>query len=177
MKTLRKISDGVDKVALLGTMIAIIGYIVVMFLQVVLRNLFPRHALSWADGVCRYCFIWSAFLGAALAIKRRQHIAITTVTDFLSGNSKRASMIFNALVFAVLLVITIKVGIKGVRLTSKQKSDTLVWLRASYIYASIPIGAAFGLFQLIVTTIEDLISFDGKSVIQKQNEEIEEAES
>ncbi len=176
MKTLNKISDGVDKVALVGTMIAIIGYIVVMFLQVALRNLAPRHALPWADGVCRYCFIWSAFLGSALCIKRRQHIAITTLTDYLGGNAKRLSMIFNAIIFAILLVITIKVGIRAIEITSRQKSDTLAWLPASYIYASIPIGAAFSVFQLIVTTLNDVINYDGKSEMKRQAEMIEGAE-
>jgi TRAP-type C4-dicarboxylate transport system permease small subunit len=170
MERLYKISNGVDKVATVITLLAILGYIVVMFLQVVLRNLFPDHALPWADGVCRYCFIWGSFMGASLAVKRRQHIAITVVTDSLKGIPKIISTLFIAFVFLALLTITFAIGLKGIQVTSAQKADSLP-IAAAWIYAAIPTGAAFSIFQLIATTLEDFFSpkqvdLEGKELTQ-----------
>ncbi|MDR0433434.1 MAG: TRAP transporter small permease [Gracilibacteraceae bacterium] len=160
MKHLRKISAGIDKVAIIVTLAAIIGYITVMFTQVALRNLAPKYALPWADGVCRYCFIWASFMGAALAVKRRKHIAITIVSDSLKGFAGKICHLFIAVVFLALLITTFSVGVKGVMLTSVQKSDTLP-IAAAWIYAAIPVGALFSLFQLFVTTLEDFMDPGG----------------
>lgn len=170
MERLLKISNGMDKVATVITFLAIAGYIVVMFLQVVLRNLAPEYALPWADGVCRYCFIWGSFMGAALAVKRRQHIAITVVTDSLKGIPKIISTLFIALMFLVVLTITFVIGLKGIQLTSVQKADSLP-IAAAWIYAAIPTGALFSIFQLVATTLEDLFSrkqsdLEGKELAQ-----------
>jgi TRAP-type C4-dicarboxylate transport system permease small subunit len=166
LKQLLKISSAVDKTAAFLTLLAIIGYIGVMFLQVLLRNLAPRFALPWADGVCRYCFIWASFMGAALAVKHRRHIAITIVSDGLKGWAAVCSRLFNAAVFLALLIITFTVGVKGVMLTSVQKSDTLP-IAAAWIYAAIPTGALFSIFQLIVTTLEDFFQPPEKPAVQE----------
>ena len=156
MEKLLKISDRVDKVVTIAMFVAIMGFLVVMLMQVMLRNFAPQYAFPWADGVCRYFFIWASFMAAARAIKHRRHIAITIVTDALKGHAKTISIIFVAVVFFIVLIVTFRVGLQGVQITSVQKSDTLP-IAAAWIYAAIPVGAGFGIFQLAVTFLEDLI--------------------
>ena len=151
-----KVSDGVDKVVTVMMFVAIMGFLIVMLMQVFLRNVAPQHALTWADGVCRYFFIWASFMAAARAIKHRRHIAITIVTDVLKGFAKQINLIFIAIVFMILLIVTFKVGLDGIKITSVQKSDSLP-ISVAWIYAAIPIGAAFSIFQLLATSLETFV--------------------
>ena len=156
MSRLMRISDGVDKVVTVATFVCIMGFLIVMLLQVGLRNLAPQYAFHWADGVCRYFFIWASFIGAARAVKHRKHIAITIVTDALKGFAKQANLIFIAVIFMVLLIITFRVGLQGIQVTSVQKAEVL-HISAAWVYAAIPVGAGFSIFQYFVTSLEDLV--------------------
>ena len=56
--------------------------LVVMLIQITSRYVFGV-GVPWTDEVSRYLYISEIFLGAALAQRRHEHIAITVVTDML----------------------------------------------------------------------------------------------
>ena len=37
--------------------------------------------LTWTEELARYLYVWACYLGAAVALRRRSHIAITLVAD------------------------------------------------------------------------------------------------
>lgn len=61
--------------------------------QVALRNIFGG-GLSWSDVAARNMVLWVAFLGAILATRKRQHIAIDAITRFIPQASKNIICIF-----------------------------------------------------------------------------------
>lgn len=61
--------------------------------QVVLRNVF-YSGISWADVAARHMVLWVAFLGAMLATRSRQHIAIDIITRFIPRVPRNALRIF-----------------------------------------------------------------------------------
>lgn len=61
--------------------------------QVVLRNFF-NSGISWADVAARHSVMWVAFLGAMLATRSRQHIAIDILTRFIPRKPKNIVRIF-----------------------------------------------------------------------------------
>lgn len=50
--------------------------------QVLMRDLFGG-GLSWSDVAARNMVLWVAFLGAILATRKRQHIAIDVISRFI----------------------------------------------------------------------------------------------
>ncbi|MGE4483728.1 MAG: TRAP transporter small permease [Oscillospiraceae bacterium] len=169
MKKLIKISDAVDKANNIIVVITMIIFVIVMFLQVILRNVFPKYTLSWADGVCRYCFIWATFVGAALVTKRRSQITITVIVDLFKGKSKVFIEVMNALFFLFVLVFILYWGIYGVKLTMPQTADALN-ISAAWIYTAIPLGTLVCIFQLIATTLEDLFSKEAPTTKRREIE-------
>lgn len=157
MKTFKKVSDALDNVIMVFCVICLVIFSVVMLVQVVLRNLFPAHALSWADGACRYSFLWASFVGCALVTKRRSQISITVITDRFKGKARKIFKLCTDLLFAAFHVIVIYEGIHGVLLTIPQKADAMSF-SAAWIYAAIPVGFVLSLFQLIFTICEDITS-------------------
>ncbi len=61
--------------------------------QVLLRDFFGG-GLSWSDVAARNMVLWVAFLGAILATRKRQHIAIDAVTRFIPHAPRNIVRIF-----------------------------------------------------------------------------------
>lgn len=64
-----------------------------LMLAIMMVQVIARHALSvavpWTDEASRYFFLAAIFLGAVLAQRRREHIAITILTDVLPAKVRR----------------------------------------------------------------------------------------
>ena len=73
MRYLYKLYDNFEEYAcaiLMGLMI------VCLTLQVFMRFIFGT-ALAWTEELSRFSFLWSVYMGAALAVKRGGHVRIT----------------------------------------------------------------------------------------------------
>ncbi len=57
--------------------------------QVILRNVFSS-GIPWADVASRHMVLWAAFLGAMLATRSRQHIAIDALTRLFPRKSRNS---------------------------------------------------------------------------------------
>ncbi|MDR1535713.1 MAG: TRAP transporter small permease [Planctomycetota bacterium] len=53
-------------------------------LQVLMRRVFSSP-LSWSEELCRYCFMWSGFIGVAYCIRKRCEIHINTFLNLFHG--------------------------------------------------------------------------------------------
>jgi len=70
----------------------IVLLLAMMFLvagQVVLRNIFSS-GISGADVISRHMVLWIAFLGAMLATRNRQHIAIDALTRLIPKRARNS---------------------------------------------------------------------------------------
>lgn len=167
MKTLVKISDKLDSALRCICAVLMIAFFLVMLAQVILRNLFPKYTLSWADGACRYLFIWATFLGASLATKRRSQITISFIIDRFDGKVRKVIDAVLAIATTIMLVMLFIWGCRGVMVTLPQTADAMNF-SAAWIYAAIPVGMACLIFQTVVCTIEDLFS-ENAPVIEKED--------
>ncbi len=59
------------------------------------------HPLSWAEETATYLFVWMAIIGAALAVKTRQHFAVEFVIDRITG---KAGLLARVCVAALVVV-------------------------------------------------------------------------
>lgn len=71
---------------LIAILLSMVGFVV---LQVILRNIFDS-GISWADVASRHMVLWVAFLGAMLATRSRQHIAIDAITRSIPRRPRNA---------------------------------------------------------------------------------------
>lgn len=130
----------------------------VMTLMIVLQVLFRyviQSSLSFSEELARYMFIWSAFVGSALALKNRSHVSIEIIVANLPrAIKKRAIVVSNALsfIFYALLVVY---GIIMTVHTLDQTSPTMGWLRMSYVYLSVPIAGFILLANVVVNAFEE----------------------
>jgi TRAP-type C4-dicarboxylate transport system permease small subunit len=65
---------------------------VIMAYSVVMRYIF-NDSLSWAEEICRYLFVWSAFLSASMCLKKRSSIKIDMLLLALPVKLQKAMLI------------------------------------------------------------------------------------
>jgi TRAP-type C4-dicarboxylate transport system permease small subunit len=75
-----RISDIVNQIAEIAIVIIVSIMAVVVFVEVIFRYVLLLP-LFWTEEFARYCLVWSSLLGAGVALKRSEHIAVTFFTD------------------------------------------------------------------------------------------------
>ena len=66
----------------------VLAIVAMVGVQVVSRYFF-NQPMAWVEELSTYCFIWTVFVGASIALKQDRHIAITALELCLSDAQKR----------------------------------------------------------------------------------------
>ena len=145
---MQRISDTVHRITEILLLIVLTAMSVVVFLQVLFRYVLGLP-LFWTEEFARYCLVWASLLGAAVATKRGQHIAVTFVMERLPARLRRFFRIVALLSVAVILAIILWGGIQLVLVTRAQISPALR-IPMAIPYAAVPVGAAVMLMHTLV---------------------------
>lgn len=123
--------------------------------QVVLRYLLGS-ALPWAEEAAVYMMVWMAFIGAAVALRQSEHIALSLVTDRLPPAFARlVRLTSHSLVLAFLLLL-LGLGVQLAQTIFGQRSPAL-GINMFWPYLILPLGCLF----MAVETIEKLVNATG----------------
>ena len=120
-----------------------------VFANVVSRYLFA-HSVNWSEEVARYLMVWITFLGAGLAMREGQHVAIEYVQGLLPPRLLpwwRGAVALIILAFLALLTV---IGFQFADFAGRQRTPVLGWSKGA-MYLAIPIGAmVFGLHLIFI---------------------------
>ena len=124
--------------------IVLVILVVVMFLNVVFRQIEGLSFSAFADELTTKLFVLFSLLGAAIAAKRETHLGLTILTDSMGERTRRWVHFFGFLIataFCLLLVVYgTKMTINEYRMDQKTLTNQWPeWLFGIYI----PIGSAF----------------------------------
>ncbi len=145
---MQRASDIVQQVTKTALIIFLSVMTLVVFLQVIFRYVL-NLPLFWTEEFARYCLVWSSLLGAAVAMKRGQHLAVTFCMErFPPGLYRVLSVVARLSVIGILTVIVLG-GIQLVLVTWAQISPALR-VSMAIPYLAVPVGAAIMLFHAIV---------------------------
>ncbi|TQR18773.1 TRAP transporter small permease [Psychrobacillus soli] len=125
----------------------VIGYVLALFLSVMVAVIFYQvfsrfvmgSSTSWSEELARILMLYIILLGAAIAIRRGQLLAVEVLPDILKGNAKRnlsiITNVFSALFCAILVFY-------GYGLALNVSSQTLPGLGVSmfWMYFALPFG-------------------------------------
>ncbi|UCF93381.1 MAG: TRAP transporter small permease [Desulfobacterales bacterium] len=145
---MRRASDIIQQLTEAALLVILSAMAVVVFLQVIFRYVL-NLPLFWTEEFARYCLVWASLLGAAVALKRGQHIAVTFVMDRLPPRLQAVLARIALLAVALLLTVITWGGIQLVLVTRAQISPALR-ISMSIPYAAVPAGAALMLWHTIV---------------------------
>ena len=150
-----RVSDSVDSITKILLIAVLVVMAVVVFTQVIFRYAI-NLPLFWTEEFARYCLVWASLLGAGVAFKRGEHIAVTLFTDrFLPGRKSVVTDFMVDIFVAIILVVIFWGGISLVLMTRSQISPALR-IPMAIPYLAIPIGSAIMMIHQIASSYQKL---------------------
>ncbi|AKL93806.1 tripartite ATP-independent periplasmic transporter, DctQ component [Clostridium aceticum] len=137
--SMKRISDLLDWIMVRVVFIGIVGMIISITLQIIFRVFFS--ALVWTEEAARYLLIWSSFLGATLAYKRKMHIAVTFGVEQLPRKLKKVVMLLSIVLSMFFFGVCAYYGLELIKMQIFQLSPALR-LPMKYVYLGIPLSFA-----------------------------------
>lgn len=117
----------------------------VAVLQVFCRYVL-NASLSWPEEVALWSFIWTVFLGMALAVGRHTHIAIDLVSKLLPQRYTGHHALFVETMVAATSVVLLVHGL-DIASRASYASPAMQW-SYTYLYMAVPTGALFSLLYI-----------------------------
>lgn len=135
-----RLSDLLNHVCETGLVVFLSAMAVGVLLEVIFRYLI-HLPLFWTEELARYCLVWASLLGAAVALKRGEHIAVRFMMDLFPERLRRLFAVVALLAVLALLAVMTWGGIQLVALTRAQTSPALR-IPMAIPYLAVPFGAA-----------------------------------
>jgi len=119
--------------------IAIAAIMIITVIAVFMRYI-ANDPLQWIEEVLIALFIWAIMLGAASAMKNRQHVSIDAFTVLMPAKVQYAIRIINHLIMISVLSVF---GVLGMQLAieAQDKITPILSIKYMYIDIAVPIGA------------------------------------
>jgi TRAP-type transport system small permease protein len=119
---------------------------VVVFLQVLLRYII-KMPFPASEEIVSISFIYTIFLGAAVGMKRGEHLAIDFLMKRVYPSTRR---VLYWVIFTATAIFLYFVVIEGIRFVfdSYGQTTTYLGIPISYSYAAIPLSGALMLYYL-----------------------------
>ena len=164
MNLLRQIDDKLEEylaAALLATMTLLI------FFQVLSRFIF-NAPLAWSEESARYIFVWSIYISAALAVKRREHIRVEIGIMIFKGRARKIANLVGDVIFILFSFVLLKDGLFLVgKLGEHVQYSPALGLPMDLVYIIIPLGYGLMLLRLIQKIIIDIKNFNSPDDLEK----------
>lgn len=149
---MERLSAGLNRVCELGLILFLSIMSIVVFLEVIFRYIF-NLPLFWTEEFARYCLVWASLLGAAVALRKGEHIAVTFFMDHFPEGLRRAMILAAHVSICCILAVILWGGVNLVLVTSKQISPALR-IPMAIPYLALPFGSAV----MLVYSIHSIVS-------------------
>lgn len=133
---LDKIFAATVKAILVAILLVIVG---LSAAQVLLRDLFAS-GISWSDTATHNMVLWLAFLGAILATRKRQHIAIDVITRFIPKAPRNVVRVFLDIFSCIVAFLLARAAYTFVLGERAMGSIAFAQIPAWIVQAIIPLG-------------------------------------
>jgi TRAP-type C4-dicarboxylate transport system permease small subunit len=152
------------KILILDTALDTIVTLVFIFMllcaimQVMFRYVL-KISVPWTEEAARFALIFVTFWGAAIALREREHIEITTLLEKIP----KIPRLLMQLVFIVaigIFLVNVFVGSLGmIKLTWETPVGSIGWLKTGHVYLFLPSGIILMVIYLCLWGVETIQRF------------------
>jgi TRAP-type C4-dicarboxylate transport system permease small subunit len=135
--------------------VLMLAMVAIIFGQVVARYAFS-NSLTWSEEVGRYLFVWMTFLGTALAVRNRSHVALDVLIGKLPPLLRKPVIAFGYLTMMALACVMIYAAVNMMTLGSRQVSAALQ-IPMKWVYLVLPVSGVMIIFYLAKNLYEDCL--------------------
>lgn len=154
LKTIDLIITNIEEWVLFILMISALSS---LFVNVVLRYGF-NYTLAWSEELVRIVIIYSTFIGASMAIKKRSMIRIDAIVQIFPKLKSKLMLYsdFMMLIFGCLIVF-FGYKITHLQMTTNQKT-IIMQIPLVYIYSIMPFTGTMIIIRTIQTMVQDYLN-------------------
>ena len=167
-KVLRMVEEHFEEVmlvVLLAVMTAAIFY------QVVMRYVF-NAAPSWTEELTRYAFIWCAYFGVSLGVKKNAHISVMAAVNLLPQKGQKIMHIVANLIFLAFAVLILWLGIKTTsQIKMLGRKSPAMEIPMYWVYAASPVGFLCIILRLVQSIYHQIREFNREASVDKPEED------
>ena len=165
---------GINKnVAVRGMVIGSVVTAINVFMRYI-AGFFPEFgSVTWAEEVARYCFLWSAFFGAAYGFRKGVHISVTMLLEKFSPSWAKACVlgthILNSIFLGFMFYASLMVCVLNYEIgyMSEALHNVPLWI----FLLCLPI-AFFGATYRSIEKIYEVSWMDADKVVKNAEEEM-----
>jgi len=170
MRLLEKLLDLFNKKIEFWLISVFYSYMIVMIGVEVLRRYFLHAASTWGEETSIYAFIWLTYVGAALRTRRRRHLSIELVRQYMNEKQKFWTYVLSDICFFSLAVVVTYYSF-GIFTTNLQYGQKMLGIELPMALATIgvPIGWALIAFRVVERFLAILKRFrQGQPLIEEE---------
>lgn len=146
----KRLLDGIGAVEQVAGVFLIALVVVTIFSQVVTRYVF-NHPIVWVEETATYAFIWGAFVGAALGLKRGRHIKIDTFVAFMPPRAAATARLAIYVAIAALMIVLVRYGFQVMGTEKRSAAVSLPWAIPRMWFYSVPL--TYGAASMLLTSL------------------------
>ena len=156
MKTVRWLDEHLEEymVVILTSIMTIL-----LFLQVLFRFVL-NLPLAWVEEIRLYSMVWLCYFGCSLAIKKREHLKMEIITNFLRPKAKKVfDLISLVLFFAFAVFVLYHVTLLTADILQRGQVTAVLEIPKWIPYAGVPVAFLLMLIRMIqdfVRTISEM---------------------
>ena len=156
MKTVRWLDEHLEEymVVILTSIMTIL-----LFLQVLFRFVL-NLPLAWVEEISLYSMVWLCYFGCSLAIRKREHLKMEIITNFLRPKAKKVfDLISLVLFFAFAVFVLYHVTLLTADILQRGQVTAVLEIPKWIPYAGVPVAFLLMLIRMIqdfVRTISEM---------------------
>ena len=132
------------------------GIAVLIIVLVILRYFF-NSSVPGGNELLRFAFIYTTFIGAAVLVGRREHIAINIIIRKFPGPIRRAFDVLVHLLIVALHVYLLVLSFRWISVTGNNLAEELKF-SLKYVQIALPIGCGLASIYAVFNALEALFN-------------------
>ena len=148
---------------------AIVKHVMLMqasiIFSIICSAVFTRYLLnyvpSWSEEVPRYLLVWVSYLGAALAVKYKEHISLDFFFNLMPVRARQVGHLFLNVLIAIVGVIMFVFGIGLVRQFGDDLMESIP-VKNFWLYLAMPISGGLIVLYIIQDTMKGILALGEK---------------
>lgn len=171
---MKKVIDKIENVQIVLGCIALCIFILMVAYQVISR--FTATSAYFTEEISTTAFIWTAFMGSPVMLRRYEHYRFTGVAEHLKG---KMFWINEFICLCILLIISILMSIHGVRLTvmfQSWKFSSMSHISRMWLWLCLPVSGITSLIYVIEAFIKFLHDPTTRKIVNEADKLLEETE-
>ncbi len=138
----------------------LLAIFLITVILVILRYVFNSTIIG-ANELITYLFIYTSAIGAAVAIRKREHIKITFIIDKLPSHSRQVIDVIDLLLVAFINALMVYYSLPWIAMVGWDESP-VIRIPLGVVKASVPIGCSLAILYCLYICFTVLISPSSK---------------